>query len=193
MELDDPDNGSFGIRAVAAGDAEIGSVRLELSGAKAVARTEGIASWSLYGDAERNLGGDVLQTLSVSFTVTASFEALPSEHDSESVFTFNVRFSEALASKRAAVRSAFTVTGESVTGQMRVNGQSDLWQIKIRPSSHGDVSIALPANVACNAGGYGGWGRALERAERDGPRTGGVRRWRMHGSMRRQTRRSTSS
>ena len=102
---------------------------------------------------ERNLGGDVLQTLSVSFTVTASFEALPSEHDSESVFIFNVRFSEALASKRAAVRSAFTVTGGSVTGQMRVNGQSDLWRIKIRPSSHGDVSIALPANVACNAGG----------------------------------------
>ena len=102
---------------------------------------------------ERNLGGYVLQTLSVSFTVTASFEALPSKHDSESVFTFNVRFSEALASKRAAVRSAFTVTGGSVTGQMRVNGQSDLWRIKIRPSSHGDVSIALPANVACNAGG----------------------------------------
>ena len=39
VELDDQDNGSFGIRAVAAGDAEIGSVRLELSGAKAVART----------------------------------------------------------------------------------------------------------------------------------------------------------
>ena len=91
--LEDLATGSWGFRADAAQDAEIGSVRLELSGAKTVARTENIAPWSLYGDTDRgvdgaallagsyvlratvyanaNLGGAVLQELAVSFTMTA--------------------------------------------------------------------------------------------------------------------------
>ena len=91
VALDDPASGTWGFRADAAQDAEIGSVRLELSGAKTVSRTENYAPWSLYGDtdgeqdgeglpagdyvlratayAERNLGGDVLETLEVAFTV----------------------------------------------------------------------------------------------------------------------------
>ena len=92
LALDDPDNGSYGVRADLKSGEEIGSVRLELAGAKDVARTENIAPYSLYGDdadglhgqalpageytltatayAEARLGGAVLGTLAVSFTVT---------------------------------------------------------------------------------------------------------------------------
>ena len=91
IELDDPANGSYGIRVDLATDAEVGSVLLELSGAKTVSQTENIAPYSLYGDDGTNLngenlpagsytlrataysgrggGGDELQVLEVSFTV----------------------------------------------------------------------------------------------------------------------------
>ena len=105
------------------------------------------------GGTEETLVSAATDPVAAVATLTASFEGMPAAHDGESVFTFRVRFSEALASKRKVVRNAFTVTGGSVSGQMRVNGQSDLWRIKIEPSGHGDVSIALPANVACDAGG----------------------------------------
>ena len=94
VTLDDPANGRYGIVAGTAPDVEIGSVRLQLSGAKAATRTDDAAPYSLYGDAggtvrgealpaggysltatayaEANGGGDVLETLSVSFTVTAA-------------------------------------------------------------------------------------------------------------------------
>ena len=199
VEVDDPEGGSFAIRAVAPPEAEIGSVRLELSGAKTAARTVNAAPYSLYGEAGGDLsgeslpagaytltatvysggdlGGEVVQTLSVSFTVaaeggttgepeaveepeepaasslTASFEDMPGEHDGASVLIFRVRFSEAVASRRRVVREAFTVTGGAVAGQMRVKGQSDLWRIKVEPGGYGDIAIALPATVACDAGG----------------------------------------
>ena len=100
LALDDPDNGSYGIRADLESGEEIGSARLELTGAKDVAQTENIAPYSLYGDdadglhgeslpageytltatayAEARLGGAVLGTLAVSFTVTGP---APEEED----------------------------------------------------------------------------------------------------------------
>ena len=100
LALDDPDNGRYGIRADLKSGEEIGSARLELTGAKNVAQTENIAPYSLYGDdadglngeslpageytltatayAERGLGGTVLGTLAVSFTVTGP---APEEED----------------------------------------------------------------------------------------------------------------
>ena len=98
VELADPDGGSYAIRADLAEGETAGSVRLELSGTKSVTRTENLAPYSLYGDggeddlhgqalpagsytltatayAERNLGGDELGTLEVSFTVTPASRA----------------------------------------------------------------------------------------------------------------------
>ncbi len=91
--LDNPANGNYGIRVEVAENATIGSVRLELTGAKTASQTENIAPYSLYGDddgdlhgeslpagsytltataySERNLGGEKLQELEVSFTVVA--------------------------------------------------------------------------------------------------------------------------
>ena len=99
--LDDPANGSFGVRAEPAAGAEIGSVRLELSGAKTVTRTENLVPYSLYGHAngqvhgeglpagsytlrataynEANLQGEELYTLEVAFTVLASAEVEETE------------------------------------------------------------------------------------------------------------------
>ena len=91
LALDDPDGGTYGIRADTGAGALIGSVGLELSGAMTVSRTENDAPYSLYGAsgvalnggslptgsytlratayAEDNLDGGVLGTLEVSFTV----------------------------------------------------------------------------------------------------------------------------
>ena len=97
VELTDPEGGSYGTRAEVDPDATIGSVVRELSGAKLVApKTENLVPYWLYGDSnagerselngdalpignyalcatayeDSNLGGDVLGTLEVSFTVT---------------------------------------------------------------------------------------------------------------------------
>ena len=91
IQLNDPANGSYGIRVELEANAEVGSVLLELSGAKTVSQTENISPYSLYGDDGTNLngenlpagsytlrataysgrggGGDELQVLEVSFTV----------------------------------------------------------------------------------------------------------------------------
>ena len=92
LSVDDPDSGSYGIRVEFEANAEIGSVRLELTGAKPVTKTESMAPYSLYGDdadglngeplpvgeyalrataySERGGNGDELGSLEVSFTVT---------------------------------------------------------------------------------------------------------------------------
>ena len=94
VTLDDPTGGEFAFRAVSPPDAEIGSVRLELTGARTASRTLNAEPWSLYGNdggdlqgeslpagaytltatvySEADLGGEVVQTLSVSFTVAAT-------------------------------------------------------------------------------------------------------------------------
>ena len=91
ITLADPANGRYGIVAQAA--PEIGSVRLELTGAKVVPHTDNAAPYSLYGDTDGTVqgealpvgsytlsgtayteadgGGEALGTLTVSFTVTA--------------------------------------------------------------------------------------------------------------------------
>ena len=81
--------GEYGVRAETLPEAEIGSLRLELSGPKAVTRTDNAAPYTLYSEGGGGLpqgaytlrataypdpggGGAALQTLSVSFTVTAA-------------------------------------------------------------------------------------------------------------------------
>ena len=89
--LDDPANGSYGIRADIASGARLESVRLELTGSATAARTENVAPYSLHGDdgddlngralppgsytlratayLEDDLGGDAIQVLEVSFNI----------------------------------------------------------------------------------------------------------------------------
>ena len=100
LVLDDPANGSWGLVASVAPEAQVGSVRLVLTGGNTVtAATDDAAPWSLYGDedgtvkgaalpagsytlkatayAEAAGGGTALGTLSASFTVAASEAVAP--------------------------------------------------------------------------------------------------------------------
>ena len=181
--LPDPANGSWGIRAEAAAGAQIGSVRLELSGAKAHARTENHPPWSLYGDdggavhgaglpagaytlratahAEGDLGGAELQALEVSFAVaalpplTATFREVPDGHDGASAFTFEVLFSEPVPTSYKVLRDdgAFEVAGGKVTRARRVDGRDDLREIHVEPAGQGAVTVTLPPTTDCGAKG----------------------------------------
>ena len=181
--LPDPESGSWGIRAEAATGAEIGSVRLELSGAKAHERTENHPPWSLYGDdggavhgaglpegaytlratahAEGDLGGAELQALEVSFAVaalpplTATFRDVPDGHDGATAFTFEVLFSEPVPTSYTVLRDdgAFEVAGGTVTRARRVDGRDDLREIHIKPGGQGAVTVTLPPTTDCRARG----------------------------------------
>ena len=181
--LPDPANGSWGIRAEAAAGAEIGSVRLELSGAKAHAQTENHPPWSLYGDdgtnvagaglppgaytlratayAEASLSGGELQALEVSFAVaalpplTATFRNVPDAHDGATAFTFEVLFSEPVPTSYRVLRDdgAFEVDGGTVTRARRVDGRDDLREIHVRPAGEGAVTVTLPPTTDCGARG----------------------------------------
>ena len=75
LTLDDPANGSYGIRVNTQPGTDIVSVRLELTGSKSVDQTEGIAPYSLYGDnGESNLHGEDLPVGSYTLTATAYSE-----------------------------------------------------------------------------------------------------------------------
>ena len=75
LALDDPDGGSFGIRADLESGATIGSVGLQLTGAKTHDQTENIAPYSLYGDSGGNLSGESLPVGEYTLTATAYSEA----------------------------------------------------------------------------------------------------------------------
>ena len=100
VEVEDPDGGSYALRADVDSNASIGSVGLELSWVKTVSRTLNDAPYSLYGDdgenglsgealpagtytltatayAESDLGGEELASLSVSFTVAKHEPPIP--------------------------------------------------------------------------------------------------------------------
>ena len=74
LVLDDPDNGSYGIRGDVETDAEVGSVRLQLTGAKDVDAMENLAPYSLYGDSDGNLSGESLPVGEYTLTATAYTE-----------------------------------------------------------------------------------------------------------------------
>ena len=99
LVLADPANASYGLAASVAADAAVGSVLLELTGAKTVTVTDDAPPYSLYGDADGTItgaglpagaytlsatayrqgagAGAELGTLSVSFTVAASAVVSP--------------------------------------------------------------------------------------------------------------------
>ena len=82
---------------------------------------------------------------------TASFEGLPESHDGSGAFTFELRFSEALAdgfSYTTLKEHALTVTGGSVSSVRRLEaGKNVRWEITIQPSSNADVTLAVNATT----------------------------------------------
>ena len=187
VTLADPANGQYGVRVETLPEAAIGSLRLKLSGAKAVTRTDNVAPYTLYSAggeglppgaytlqataypaAEGEAGeAPALQTLSVSFTVTAaeaeseepapltaSFENMPVAHDGSSRFSFRVAFSEDIGISYVTMRDdAFEVDEGDVTGARRVDGRHDLWEITVEPDSREAVTITLNGGRDCGTTG----------------------------------------
>ena len=88
--------------------------------------------------------------------LTASLENVATSHDGESVFTFELRFSENIEnlSYTTLQEYAFTVTGGSVSKARRLEpGKNVKWEISIQPSSNVDVTIVLPVTTDCTAQG----------------------------------------
>ena len=89
--------------------------------------------------------------------LTASAHDVPSSHNGQDAFIFELRFSEAPEPdfSYTTVRDhAFTVTGGSVTYARRLEpGKNVRWEITVTPGSSADVAIALNATTDCEAGG----------------------------------------
>ena len=88
--------------------------------------------------------------------LTASFHDVPAEHDGESEFSFELRFSEDLAPMSSATLRdrALEATNATVTRAKRVvKGENRLWTITVRPNSAETVTVSLPATTDCAAAG----------------------------------------
>ena len=89
--------------------------------------------------------------------LTASVHNVPSSHNGQDAFIFELRFGEAPEpdfSYRTVRDHAFTVTGGSVTYVRRLEpGKNVRWEITVTPDSSADVAIALNATTDCEAVG----------------------------------------
>ena len=89
--------------------------------------------------------------------LTATVHGVPSSHNGQDAFTFELRFSEAPKPdfSYTTVRDhAFTVTGGSVTYVRRLEaGKNVRWEVTVTPDSSADVSIDLNATTDCEAVG----------------------------------------
>ena len=89
--------------------------------------------------------------------LTASVHNVPSSHNGQNAFTFEMRFSEdpTPGFSYTTVRDhAFTVTGGLVTYVRRLEpGKNVRWEITVTPGSSAAVAIALNATTDCSAQG----------------------------------------
>ena len=90
--------------------------------------------------------------------ITASFHGMPEKHDGRSLFRFELRFSEEFRGtpglRDNLSQGAFQVTNGTVREANRASpGKNRVWKIGVRPDSHGNVTIELPATTDCDAEG----------------------------------------
>ena len=104
-----------------------------------------------------SFSGQAVTNAMASAPLTASAHDVPSSHNGQDAFTFELRFSEAPKPdfSYTTVRDhAFTVTGGSVTYVRRLEpGKNVRWEITVTPSSGADVAIDLTATTDCEADG----------------------------------------
>ena len=96
-------------------------------------------------------------TDTVDLPLTASVHSVPTYHNGQDWFTFELRFGEypkSDLSYRSVRDHAFTVTGGSVTYVRRLEPGSNVrWEITVTPSISNTVYLALNATTDCSAQG----------------------------------------
>ena len=92
--------------------------------------------------------------------LTAATHDAPGSHNGQAALKFELRFSEDPKedfSYKTLRDHAFTVTGGTVAGVRRLDGDSDTrnikWEISVTPDSNADVTVELPATTDCDAQG----------------------------------------
>ena len=87
--------------------------------------------------------------------LTAEFRNVPPEHDGSNGFTFRLAFSEAPEVTFRTLRDqALSASGGTVQRVRRVvQGENDLWEIRVEPSGNGDVTVTLGPSPACGEPG----------------------------------------
>ena len=100
-------------------------------------------------------------TASAAFSIalperfTARFEGLPETHDGRNAFSFELHFSEDIEglSFRTVRDALLDVSGAEVTKAKRLtSGSNQSWRLTVRPSSGGDIAVALPARACGETG-----------------------------------------
>ena len=84
--------------------------------------------------------------------LTAEFLEVPSSHDGESAFTFELRFSEEFPIGYEKLRDhVLEVTGGLVTQARRLDKGSNVrWEITVEPNGDNEVTVALPVTNDCD-------------------------------------------
>ncbi|WP_420445077.1 hypothetical protein [Candidatus Poriferisodalis sp.] len=98
-------------------------------------------------DAEEDAGdGNDATVLTAEFVEST----VPQSHDGTRKFTVRVQFSESIAVSYRTLRDdLLEVTNGRALKFKRVDGRSDLWEIRVKPSGTDDVTLLLPAATAC--------------------------------------------
>ena len=124
----------------------------EGSGVSGAICTKGENRRQLTNTPAATVAGSVVETGPAG--LTARFEGMPSEHRGEGGFRFRVAFSEDIGISYRSLRvDAFAVSGGRVTRGARVDDRRDLFEMTVRPTSVGDVTITLLAGRACAVSG----------------------------------------
>ena len=83
--------------------------------------------------------------------LTASLKNATTSHDGESMFTFELHFSEEFGVSYKRLREhVFTVTGRAVKRAKWLEQSSNLGRlITVRPNGNGEVTVVLPETTDC--------------------------------------------
>ena len=107
-------------------------------------------------DNQESLTSAATVTVAAKLTpLTASFSGVPESHNGQTVFTFELHFSEEFKLSYVILRDhAFTVTGGEITKAKRLEpGKNSKRVIHVRPDGDGAVTIVLPATTDCDDDG----------------------------------------
>ena len=119
------------------------------------AATDCSAAGAVCSEAGRPLSNTVSATVAGPPPLTAEFVDVPESHDGQSLFAFELRFSEDFPGRLpfALLRDeAFRVEHGRVHDAARIEQrQNQRWTIQVQPDSHEAVTIELPATTDCSA------------------------------------------